>query len=240
MKTFVINLDKNPDRLASMKRQLDAFGIEFDRFPAVYGKNLTKAELRRDYNRFRSILVNGKSMQLGEIGCALSHLGVYRRVVDDDIPFALILEDDVALEESFPSVLSRIELFVHPDRKQIVLLSGHELSESAQKVESGIVKIRGGLCADAYIVTNAAAKALISANYPVIAPADKWIRFQKTAQISMYRFFPTVARQDKAAFPNSNIIQEHVEYKGVAFVLWKAARVIETVVDRVLTCFTKR
>ena len=31
----------------------------------------------------------------GAIGCALSHLKIYKHVVDNNIPYALILEDDV-------------------------------------------------------------------------------------------------------------------------------------------------
>ena len=42
MKVYVINLDKNVERMLSMKAQLDRFGLVYERFPAIYGKQLSK------------------------------------------------------------------------------------------------------------------------------------------------------------------------------------------------------
>ena len=37
MKTWVVNMDWNPQRLAFMKEQLDRFGIPFERFAGIVG-----------------------------------------------------------------------------------------------------------------------------------------------------------------------------------------------------------
>ena len=37
LKTWVVNMDWNPHRMEFMKRQLDAFGIPFERFSGIVG-----------------------------------------------------------------------------------------------------------------------------------------------------------------------------------------------------------
>ena len=44
MRVFVINLDKNTGRMDRMRRQLTDLGVEHERFPAVYGAELSHEE----------------------------------------------------------------------------------------------------------------------------------------------------------------------------------------------------
>lgn len=41
MKTFVINLEKNTDRLSAMSAQLSRLNVKYEVFRAVYGKDLS-------------------------------------------------------------------------------------------------------------------------------------------------------------------------------------------------------
>jgi len=240
MKTFVINLDKNPDRLASMKRQLDAFGIEFERFPAIYGKNLTKAELRRCYNRFRSILVNGKPMQLGEIGCALSHALVYKRMIEENIPVALIFEDDVQFLPRFPEVLKYASEQIDLTKKQVILFNAHGVSNPPTEGNPKVVPIVGGLCAEAYLITLPAAREIARVNYPIVIINDKWLRFQEHFGVEMYRALPMTEKQDKTVFSTSDVLQKHEQILGVKRVFWKLARAVEVALDRLIILITGR
>ena len=52
-------------------------------------------------------------MTKGEIGCALSHLKIYQKTVDEDIPYALILEDDTLFDTEFPKYLNDLEIFLY-------------------------------------------------------------------------------------------------------------------------------
>ena len=47
MKTFVVNLAKNTERMASMEAQLGALGMEYERIEAVYGKALCETFAQR-------------------------------------------------------------------------------------------------------------------------------------------------------------------------------------------------
>lgn len=53
MKVFLINLDKRPDRLAFVKKQLDEQSISFERFAAVDGSKMTlETQTLVDVKRF--------------------------------------------------------------------------------------------------------------------------------------------------------------------------------------------
>lgn len=110
LKTFLINLDRRPDRLEYVTKQLDELGIEFERVAAIDGKNCSVEQQRFfDHNRF--ILECKKKLVAGEIGCALSHRLVWQLMVEQQIPYALILEDDIKINPQLKSVLSNPEYY---------------------------------------------------------------------------------------------------------------------------------
>ncbi|KDN12387.1 MULTISPECIES: glycosyltransferase family 25 protein [Snodgrassella] len=105
LKTFLINLDRRPDRLMFVKQQLENLGIDFERVSAVDGSCLTD-EQRAVFNQQRFALECKRKVVDGEIGCALSHQAVWQRMVAENISYALILEDDVQLKPELASLLA--------------------------------------------------------------------------------------------------------------------------------------
>ena len=99
----LINLDRDADRLAHMRAQLDRLGMAFERFPAVRGADLP------DYLRgFFPREEDGSGfLSAGEIGCYASQLAVYQRIVERNEP-TLVLEDDVALPDDLPALLDAL------------------------------------------------------------------------------------------------------------------------------------
>ena len=113
--TFVINLDRDNDRMAHMCAQLRAAGLEFTRFPAIDGANLP-AHLQAYFARCRTL-------SPGEIGCYASHLEICRMVAAGAAPSPLlVLEDDVALSPGFADTLERL-LAALPAKWDFVRLS---------------------------------------------------------------------------------------------------------------------
>lgn len=105
LKTFLINLDRRSDRLIFVKRQLGNLGIDFERISAVDGNCLTD-EQKVFLNQPRFALECKRKAVNGEFGCALSHRAVWQRMVDESIPFALVLEDDVQLSSELVSLIA--------------------------------------------------------------------------------------------------------------------------------------
>ncbi|MGC8170086.1 glycosyltransferase family 25 protein, partial [Salmonella enterica] len=72
--------------------------------PAVDGRLLSEEELSVRYDRARAI-EESHDLTRGEIGCALSHHGVYCEMVRQGITHALVLEDDARLNDQVPGLL---------------------------------------------------------------------------------------------------------------------------------------
>ena len=121
LQTWVINLDRAPERLARVHAQLQQLGLPYMRLPAVDARALRpeqNAELDEPAYRRR----HGMSPVLGELGCYLSHVEVMRAFLAGPATCALVLEDDVLLQPTLPAVLQA--LMAHPSRWDMVKLSG--------------------------------------------------------------------------------------------------------------------
>ena len=105
MKIFLINLDKRTDRLAFVQNQLDAIQLPFERIAAVYGADLT-VEQQALFDQKRFVLEQKKAAVPGEIGCAMSHRGIWQQMVQQQLPYALILEDDIHINSKLAAFVA--------------------------------------------------------------------------------------------------------------------------------------
>lgn len=120
LQTWVINLDRAPDRLARVRAQLQQLQLPFTRLAAVDARALT-AEQRAALDEPAYRRKHGMSPVPGELGCYLSHVAVMRAFLAGDAEYALVLEDDVLLKDSLPDVLQG--LMRYPTRWDVVKLS---------------------------------------------------------------------------------------------------------------------
>ena len=155
------------------------------------------------FSRTRSFIAAGKRLSDAEIGVAMSHVGCCRRMVEGDVPYALVLEDDVVLSSGFRDALSRVEAFINPGRPQLVLLSGYGVP-GAESMPEEIRAEKSAWCADAYVLTLSAAKLILKANSPVITVADSFKRWRRRFGLEIFRALPSTARQDDETFASEN------------------------------------
>jgi glycosyl transferase family 25 len=99
---FVIFLEQHP-RCAALCAALEHSGIPFEMILATNVRAAAPYEVQAVYDEDRAIRRVGRSMGRGEIGCALSHRDVYRRMLDRGIPLALVLEEDAIPGPHFKS-----------------------------------------------------------------------------------------------------------------------------------------
>lgn len=102
--TYVLNLDRHPDRLARMAEQLDAQGMVWVRFPAVDGAGLSDADLDR------LVAPSGPipRMPRGARACTASHIAILRQFLAGGADYALILEDDAEIASELGESLEAI------------------------------------------------------------------------------------------------------------------------------------
>ena len=99
---FVINLARDVERWSWISRQLDAFAIPYQRFNAVCPQTLHRlpADLR--------VRLASSPLRPGEVGCWASHLLVMQEIILRDLPYAVVLEDDVRLSADFKAALRHL------------------------------------------------------------------------------------------------------------------------------------
>jgi glycosyl transferase family 25 len=120
LQTWVINLDRAPERLARISGQLQRLGLPYTRLPAVDARALTPAQ-RAAFDAPGYHRRHGMTPVPGELGCYLSHVEVVRRFLAGGAEFALVLEDDALIHPSLPAVLQGLQ--AHPRRWDMVKLS---------------------------------------------------------------------------------------------------------------------
>ena len=95
---FVISLARLADRRRRIAAHLDGLGVEYEIIDGVDGSQMSEEE-------YRGYLAEGKSYSRGVVGCYLSHLEAYKRIVEGGFEAGLILEDDAILQKNFVEVL---------------------------------------------------------------------------------------------------------------------------------------
>ena len=68
---------------------------------------------------FKNVL----SYKLGSLGCLLSHMKIYNHCINNDISYALILEDDILIKEIFyqNKVNEDVKKYIQDDNFVVIL-----------------------------------------------------------------------------------------------------------------------
>lgn len=89
---YYINLDRCPERNEHVIEQLQKHKVKnWKRIKGVDGDNDPSVKYTNNFGRLTPL-------SSGEIGCTLSHLRAIKTAYDDNVPYALILEDDVIFD----------------------------------------------------------------------------------------------------------------------------------------------
>jgi len=100
MPVFVISLARAADRRTGITGRLNTAGVNYELVDAVDGMTL-------DVDALGARVVN-RALTRGQIACFLSHCNLWQRMMDEQIPAALILEDDAVWEDDFWQVAAML------------------------------------------------------------------------------------------------------------------------------------
>lgn len=174
--TLLINLDRSPDRLATMSERLDRLGLNWQRVVAVEG---SKIELDKspDVSRSQYEKLHGKRLNPSEVGCYMSHVKAIQAFLDQpQAQYALILEDDVAFESDFNAVIE--DLVKLRGRWDMVKLSGFHsgtpvggisICQGNRRLAVMLSRHTGSAC---YMINRDAAQKYLDFLLPMYLPYD--------------------------------------------------------------------
>jgi len=124
---FIVNLKKDTEKKQHMQRLCKKYNLDVEFVEAVYGKELSQEEIDEVYSEKGAIERIGRGLTRGEIGTILSHRSIYKKILDEEIALALILEDDIEFNKELLGTLTQLKSF--EDNWEIVLL-GHHAGDS--------------------------------------------------------------------------------------------------------------
>jgi glycosyl transferase family 25 len=220
-----------------MLQQLSNLNIDFDLFQAIDGRSAQFIAQFADVPRKKysnSWDWRPRELLNNEIACALSHQAVYKLMVKEKIPYALILEDDVILTKKLAFFLEYFSKFilVHRDIELINLISdspGKIILPKIFRYHFLFKFSRMPNRASAYIITNSGAKKMIENFLPIRMPADDLLgRFEITS-INGFGLYPHIvalaklqstindASQSKFGMRRSDLYKKIFKIRGIKF-----------------------
>lgn len=182
---FVINLSRSVERREYTTRQMKDLGVPFNFIEAIEGVDLSDQEIRnnRDFGIYRSGF-HSSYLRKEEIGCVLSHLKIFRKMVNEKIELACILEDDNDYLKEFKDLLTDGNLNT---ADWDILYLGHHSACTASEAQSFNKKrlitsdfkigeaIEVPYGSYAYIISVEAAKKILNLAFPLRMPFDSYI-----------------------------------------------------------------
>lgn len=103
LKYMIINLNRRLDRLQKLQKNKDITDLNCGRFAAIDGKLLVNSErLQRIFDN------NDYNMKAGMVGCALSHISLWIQLVNSNLNYLCILEDDIETVPDFKEKLKTV------------------------------------------------------------------------------------------------------------------------------------
>lgn len=127
LKIFVINLVQATARKKHVLRQLSKQQLNAEFIQAVDGNLLKQAQINQIYSKSKSLQSMKRPLTKGEIACAMSHLNIHQKMLDENIEQAVILEDDIILGDDFVATVEKIQA-IAPKNWQLILLGYHPYS----------------------------------------------------------------------------------------------------------------
>jgi len=99
---YLINMDKDIEKLDKVTKECKKFNINFERFCGINPLKLSEKELDKYVTKTcQNICPNGI------IGCGVSHLKIYEDALKNNYKNILVLEDDVYFEDDLYEVLDK-------------------------------------------------------------------------------------------------------------------------------------
>jgi glycosyl transferase family 25 len=188
---YVINLARSVDRRSHITAELKKTGIDFEIVTAVDGQEL---------NLYDTDKIDPSFLQLphcaGAAGCALSHLEVYRKIIDDGLDAALVLEDDVLVPVDLTSLADAAgEQLTGAEIALLNFDSGKPCAVSNE----GVVRLSSGQLlalpidvaqprsSAAYVITREACERMVKGATPIRVLADAWWHFYREGYFDRVR-----------------------------------------------------
>lgn len=198
-KAVVVSLISEYERRQHIDNLFDEYNIAFNYFDAI--NKFQVDETLQKYN----LEVRSKRISEGEVACYLSHYCLWQQVVEQDLPYLMVFEDDIYFSKNADDLLNKLDWLPNDFdvtkletmhcrvmiNKGVSLRSEHKLCQ----MRSSHMGMAG------YIVSQKGAKKLLAMTQQlgVDRPVDHIMfdRLIKQKESKVYQISPALCIQDK-------------------------------------------
>jgi len=209
MKNIVISLKTATARREHIVQEFGKQNIEFEFFDAL------TPDLARPLAEQMQLNIHDDFLSPGELACFMSHVSIWQKMVDEQIPHLAVFEDDVYLGENADYFLSQddwiqndwdiIKIEAFADK---VFLSGPKINIANRSRQ--IVQLTGkNLGTAGYILSlKGAQKYLDCVRKIQLIPLDQVMfdEFIREKVHSVYQMTPALCIQEMMLFPEKKIV----------------------------------
>lgn len=142
-KIYCINLDKRPDRWSISSDEFAKNNLNVQRFPAVNGDLITET----------------KNLNKWERACFMSHVTIFKEIVDKGYDKVLILEDDIEFINNLQDYFLRNLKYI-PSDWSMLYLGGNHLNHPTQ-INPAIARTSKTYTTGSYGITRKAAEGVL-------------------------------------------------------------------------------
>jgi len=218
MKCYVINLDKDIERLQFFSSNFKRLNLEFERISAIDGRKFSEQDYQ-DFMRLRPR--DNRPWLRGQMGCFLSHFNAWQLIANGTEDYCAVFEDDVHISDDLQYLLQDISWI--PKNTDVI-----RLETSTNRIflsEKPVIKHGNRLAhkvlstswnAGAYILSRATAQKLVSLPVEQHQPSDILLfNFNVSPfvkQLEILQFYPALCTQDKHHIKSTNQFASNIEF----------------------------
>lgn len=198
LKIYVINLKHREQRKKNIMDELKKVEIPDNNIKIIEAVNGNELNVKNLVNQ--GIIEIDKSryrpLRKGEYGCYFSHLMCWEQILKNNLPYGLVLEDDVIFKDNFRSKLINLLKLMKDIEWDIFFLGrhcnfrygfNHSCHEGTYIDKNNVLYPKtAGYGTFAYIIKNSCIRKLLKVTYPILMPIDVVIlKKNKTGEVKV-------------------------------------------------------
>lgn len=108
MKKFVISLTSATDRRQHIQSEFNKHQVDYEFFDAL------TPDIANPYANKLGLNLSTANLTAGEVACMMSHVVLWEKIINEDLDYATIFEDDIYLGEDSAALLNSTD-WIKPD-----------------------------------------------------------------------------------------------------------------------------
>ena len=221
---LIINLDRCPEKRNRMIQKMEKYPeIKYSIFNAIDGQNITEEYMKKNnykvLDSWTDPFQNRKTTK-GEIGCSLSHYGVYEKAFSMDNDITLVLEDDAEFSDDFLEILQNTINELGTIDWNMCYLGRNKMdtNEEEEKITNNLLYSSYSYWTIGYLINQSFCEKIINSNYLQniiiideylslvgnISPHENYSNNYKNTSIDIFSLNKNIIYPEKEAFKTSD------------------------------------